>query len=250
MFGGRSDSARALARMVVAAGISAIVAAFLFARATSASYAVARLQPLRIYHAIYAVMFLVIGAFVGQRVLKQRPWRWVLLFVVLGGGMLLAQVRTFPDSGHIEFPWSWPPNGWEQGFIWIKNNTPRDVAFALDANYITANGEDTQNFRAIAERSALPDYVKDGGIATIEPSLSGQWFYGEEVQRGLDDETDAQRVERLSFSPVTWIVLPRIIQTNFPCVFRNDSIQVCRMPRLLGMRLGSLEAHRASETTR
>ena len=44
---------------------------------------------------------------------------------------------------------------------------------ALDAQYITKPGEDAQGFRAIAERSALPDYSKDGGVVTNKPELRG-----------------------------------------------------------------------------
>ena len=72
-----------------------------------------------------------------------------------------------------------------QAFLWIRGNTPKDALFALDADYINAPGEDAQSFRAIAERSALPDYSKDGGEASIAPDLTAAWSIGQAAQRGL-----------------------------------------------------------------
>jgi len=43
----------------------------------------------------------------------------------------------------------------------IRLQTPRDAVFALDPNYMLIAGEDQHGFRAIAERSALADALKD-----------------------------------------------------------------------------------------
>ena len=84
--------------------------------------------------------------------------------------MICAERTTFPASRHLELPGAlvWKSSGskgnaWEQAFVWISRNTPKNAMFALDAEYITKPGEDAQGFRAIAERSVLPDYSKDGG---------------------------------------------------------------------------------------
>ena len=58
-----------LARMAVAAGVTALTAALLFARAGLATHAVARLQPLRIFQLVYVVMILAVGAAVAERML-------------------------------------------------------------------------------------------------------------------------------------------------------------------------------------
>ena len=78
-------------------------------------------------------------------------------------------------------------NLWVQAFVWIRGNTPKDALFALDADYINAAGEDAQCFRAIAERSALPDYSKDGGEASIAPELADAWAIGQAAQQRLSD---------------------------------------------------------------
>ena len=221
--------ARALAQMAIASGFSAALVAILFARISSASYAVARLQPLRAFQLIYVVMVVAIGGFLGERVLRQSLWRWSVMFVSVGAIFLFVQRQTFPHSAHIEFPWSAPVNGWEQGFEWIRDHTPKDAVFALDFNYITSTGEDSQNFSAIAERIALPDYAKDGGIAAIAPSLTKEWVDGEKAQKNLNTESDSERVLQLRSTPAEWIVLSHSAKTAFPCVYSNSAMKVCQV---------------------
>ncbi len=49
--------------------------------------ALARLQPLRSLHLLYIVLFVALGGFLGEYVLRDRAWRWLLLFVPLSLGM-------------------------------------------------------------------------------------------------------------------------------------------------------------------
>ena len=225
------DAARvALARMAVVCGVVALVVTTLFARQGSATHLVARLQPLRIFQMVYVVMILMVGAMLAEWVLQRRAWRWVTAFTLLAGIMLFVQRQTFPDSSHIELPWRAPRNPWEQAFVWISKNTPKDALFALDAHYITSSGEDAQYFRAVAERSALPDYSKDGGKASIEPKLTSAWMTGETAQRGLSMESDAQRIAALKPLGVSWVVLKQGAETDFACAYANGMVKVCRLP--------------------
>ena len=166
---------RALARMAVAAGATAVLIAVLFAREGAATRLVARMQPLRAFQIVYLVMVLGLGAKLGERVLRRSAWRWGAAMLLLGGAMLGAERGAFPNSNHLELPGVAARNLWVQAFVWVRGNTPQDALFALDADYINAAGEDAQCFRAIAERSALPDYSKDGGEAAIAPELAGAW---------------------------------------------------------------------------
>jgi hypothetical protein len=232
------DTARVgLARMAIAAGLTAIVVAMLFARTGMAIHLVARMQPLRIFQLVYIVMILVLGAMLGERVLRRRPVRGILVFSLLGGVMVVAQRRTFPASKHLELPGalgrSTSPglgNQFEQAFVWISRNTPKDALFALNAQYITMPGEDAQGFRAIAERSVLPDFSKDGGIATNKPELATAWLQGQLAQTGLNAEPDARRLFALRPLGVTWVVLGRSAVTGFVCVYSNEAVKVCRLP--------------------
>jgi hypothetical protein len=220
---------RMISGTVTLASIVAIAIAVMFARVSSESYAVARLQPLRVFQFIYLILLVILGGFVGAKFLKRKLWRWACLFVVSAGGMLVVQMQTFPHSTHLEFPWSRSDNGWQQAFLWIREHTPNDALFALDARYISATGEDSQNFRAMAERSALPDYSKDGGLAAIAPELAPQWSYGESVQTHLDRVSDSSRVDKLAPLAVSWIVLSSVAETDLPCPYKNESVKVCRM---------------------
>jgi hypothetical protein len=232
------DAARlGLARMAVAAGVTAAVVAMLFARTSMTTHLVARMQPLRIFQLVYVVMTLALGAALGQRVLRRRPMRWVVAFSLLAGVMVAAERRTFPASKHLELPgalvWGASPergNPFERAFVWIGRNTPRDAVFALDAQYITKPGEDAQSFRAIAERSVLPDYSKDGGVVTNKPELATAWLQGQVAQAELNAEADGQRLAALKPMGVTWVVLERDAVTGFVCEYTNEAVKVCRLP--------------------
>jgi hypothetical protein len=228
----RDDTSRvALARMAVVCGVVAVMVAILFARQGLATHMVARLQPLRIFQIVYVVMILIIGAALAEWVLQRRLLRWAIAFTLLAVIMLFAQRQTFPNSAHIEMPWRTPQNQWEQAFVWISRNTPKDALFALDAHYITSPGEDAQSFRAIAERSALPDYSKDGGKASITPELTSEWMIGEDAQIRLSAISDLQRVAKLKPLGVTWVVLEQGAKTNFVCDYTNRIVKVCRLPQ-------------------
>ena len=233
---GNEDAARiALARMAVVVGLVCVAVALLFARTGSATYLVARLQPLRVFQPVYIVMILMVGATLGEKVLRRRPARCIVAMATLGGMMVLVERQTFPGSTHIELPRAYtstvPLGGWQQAFVWISQNTPKDALFALDAHYITEPGEDAQGFRAIAERSALPDFSKDGGEAAITPALTAAWAVGQAVQTGLSLQPDAQRIAALKPLGVTWVVLDRGAVTGFACDFANVMVKVCRLPR-------------------
>ena len=232
------DAARVgLARMAVVAGLTAIVVAVLFARTGTATHLVARMQPLRIFQVVYVVMTLALGAVLAERVLQRRLMRWVLVFSALAGVMVMAERRTFPASKHLELPYALlgddsadQENPYERAFAWIGRNTPKDAFFALDAQYITKPGEDAQSFRAIAERSVLPDFSKDGGVVTNKPELAAEWLQGQVSQAELSAKPDAQRIAVLRPLGVTWLVLEREAATGFLCEYANEAVKVCRLP--------------------
>jgi hypothetical protein len=218
-----------LSRMAVAAGLTAVVVALLFARPGMETHLVARLQPLRIFQIVYVIMTLALGASLAEQVLQRRPVRWVVAFSLLAGVMAMVERRTFPASTHIE-QLSRTKNQWERAFSWIAVNTPRDAVFALDVQYITKPGEDAQGFRAIAERSALPDFSKDAGVVTNRPELAAMWLRGQVAQAKLNTETDADRIAALKPLGVTWLVLDSSAVTNLVCEYRNAAVKVCRLP--------------------
>jgi hypothetical protein len=225
------DGGRALARMSVAVGATAIVIALLFARAGAATHLVARMQPLRVFQVVYLAMTLILGAWLAERILRRSVWRWAVALALLGGTMLTAARIAYPDSRHIEAPWTQATNSWVQAFLWVRDHTPKDALFALDPDYINAPGEDAQCFRAIAERSALADYSKDGGEASIAPELTQEWVRAQTAQRELrgPGPIDAPELAPLGQLGVSWVVLESKAAPGLDCPYRNDAVAACRL---------------------
>jgi len=166
------------------------------------------------------------------RWMGKRTLRWVGTFGLLAVLMFFVERETFPSSEHIEMTEAGEQavNGWVQAFEWIRKNTPKNALFALDADYITKPGEDAQSFRAISERSALPDYSKDGGEAAITPALTEEWKAGQEAQAKLSERSDSDRLATLTPKGVEWVVLERGATTAFACDYANATVKVCRLP--------------------
>ncbi len=238
-----NDSAATLCRASIAIGCIATLVVLYFAHESSRSHLVARMQPLRVFLLIYAIMTLLLGATLTQLVLETRlrlrsnaarsalaalP---VVVLLALSATMFFVQRQTFPASEHLEFPWraQHNPNPWVQAFLWCRDHTPPDALFALDTKYVNEDGEDAQTFRPIALRSAVPDFSKDGGEAAITPSLAAQWQQGANAQTHLSTETDAVRDARLLPLGVTWMVLHAAAPTAHPCPYNNGIIKVCSL---------------------
>jgi hypothetical protein len=237
----RSDAARTLAIGCILYGCFAAAIALIFAHESYHAHIIARLQPLRAFLTIYAVMLLLLGASLQQlfdhaasSLPALRVARFALLPILLAASaaMYLAQRSAFPGSSHVELPWRMQssPNPWVRAFLWCRDNTPRDALFAMDAHYITAHGEDAQTFRAIAERSALADFSKDGGEAAITPRLANEWASGFTAQLDLDQLSAAQLRTRLGPYDVDWVILRASSPAALDCPYNNnESLKVCRL---------------------
>jgi hypothetical protein len=135
----------------------------------------ARIQPLRSLYLLHVLLVLFGGGFLAEYVLKNRVGRWLMLFGPLCAGMFIAQRALFPASAHMEWPGVAPKNPWAQAFVWIRENTTSSAIFALDPYYMQIPGEDSDGFRAIAQRSMLADAVKDSGAVSMFPPLAEEW---------------------------------------------------------------------------
>ena len=224
-------AARALAIAATILGSCALLASICFVH-RSGSLLLARLQVLRAFHFVYIAGVLLAGGMLGT--LAQRHKRVIAaLYLALLLTMFGAQMLVYPASNHVEWPWLTPRNPWQQAFLWIRANTPEGAIFALDNDYIEWPGEDAQGFRATAERSAVADYFKDGGIASNFRQAAIPWWQGSQATAQLNSASDEQRLARLTPLGVDWIVLPAQANTSFPCPFANPKVRVCRMPGAL-----------------
>jgi hypothetical protein len=189
----------------------------------------ARLQPLRSLHLLYIVLFVLLGGFLGEYVLKNHVWRWLLLFVPLSIGMFLGQRSLFPASAQVEWPGVTSRNPWAQAFVWIRQNTPTDAVFALDPEYMHIAGEDEIGFRCLAQRSRLADGVKDSGAVSMFPRLAEEWWAQVQAQtpwRSFRTE-DFQRLKNRY--GVSWVVVQQPAVTGLDCAYQHDGVSVCRI---------------------
>ena len=195
----------------------------------------ARLQPMRSFHLVYIVLFLLLGGLVGEYALRAKAWRWCGLFVPLAAGMACLPSLSYPASPRVEWPGADCPNPWTRAFFWIRQNTPRDAVFALDPRYLLLPGEDTHGFRALAERSVLADADKDSGAVSLFPQLADRWKSEVDARRNwanfqlADFKTLARRY------PISWIVQRRPATAGLACPYQNEALEVCQIPGAPGM---------------
>ncbi len=210
-------------------GVFAIVFALCYTR-TDNSYLLARLQVLRVFQIIYILFFLLLGSLLGEYVLRRRWWAWGGCFGAIAALMFTVQICVYPAIAHVEWPWNHSHNPWAQAFLWIRTNTPDDAYFALDPHYQSLPQEDTLGFRAMTQRSVLPDWNKDGGIAAIDPAIAPNWWNEVTTTKGFSNWTDRQRIQALTHYGVNWIVLPAGTATLFSCPYTNSAVRVCHLP--------------------
>ena len=190
----------------------------------------ARLEPMRVLHFTYVVFILFSGAMLGKYLLRERPLRWMLLFLPLASIMLYAQRQEFSSSYHIEWPSRAPRNEWVKAFDWVRNNTPQNALFALDPDYASQPGEDYFGFRAFAERSMLADGDKDASVVALFPELAWQWnleVSGRKNWRQFKIE-DFKRLKK-NYG-VTWVIVRTGSSAGLPCSYENSAVTVCEIP--------------------
>jgi hypothetical protein len=189
----------------------------------------ARLQPLRSLHLLYMLMFVLIGGFLAEYGLKNRMWRWLLLFVPLIVGMYLGQRSLFPASAQVEWPGVTSRNPWAQAFLWIRQNTPTDAVFALDPEYMHIVGEDEIGFRCLAQRSRLADSVKDNGVVSMFPPLAEEWWAQVQAQTPWQSFHTEDFLRLKNKYDVGWVVIQQPAVAGLECAYSHGGISVCRI---------------------
>ncbi len=188
-----------------------------------------RLQPMRSFHLLYVIFFVLMGGLIAEYALGSRVWRWAALFIPLAAGMWFLQESYYPHSAHLEWHDSGQQSTWTSAFLWIRDHTPKDAVFALDPNYMGRSGEDDHGFRAVAERSVLADNLKDSGAVSLFPELADRWKDQVQAQSQMehfhlrDFENLAKRY------PVTWILTHRPDPAGLTCPYENQELAVCRI---------------------
>ncbi len=232
---------RQLALAAAACGTAALLCSALFVH-RGGNLLLARLQPLRAFHLLYAAGVVMLSTSVAEQLMRkaaQSPRSAVrviaassagLIVLALFAGMAVVERRTFPASRRVEWPWAAPVNPWTQAFVWVRWHTPPSVLFAVDPYYTGLPNEEAINFRAVAERGILADYLKDGGVAAVAPAVAPKWQREVDLQRGLNGWTDEQRTERLKAAGANWLLLSPAAETRLPCPYQNAAVSVCSLP--------------------
>jgi len=211
-------------------GLLSIASAMFLASSASLDM-FARLQPLRTFHLITLILVLLLSGVVGEYLAKGRPWVPAALALPLAIGMFFVARQTYPHSAQIELPLETSSNAWVNTLLWVRNNTPQDAVFAVDSRYFMDPAADVHGFRAVAERSALADYFKDGGVVSLFPGLAEEWKQMSNATYSLNhfQAGDFQRL-KAEYSAVSWTVIHGPAPSGMPCPYQQDGYAVCRIP--------------------
>lgn len=193
--------------------------------------ALVRYQPMRSLQLLYVLMFLLLGGWLGETILRKRFALWIALFLPLSVGMYFVQGQIFPSTPHFEWPGHVPQNDWLQAFAWIRANTPENAVFALNPRHMDLPGEDEHGFRASTERSMLADAVKDPGAVTMFPDLplAEHWEAQMKAEDGWEhfQASDFARLKR--DWGVSWVVLDQPGLKLPDCPYENGMLRVCKL---------------------
>jgi hypothetical protein len=191
----------------------------------------ARLQPLRSFHLITLVFVILFAGILGEYMGKNRPWAIAALSISLAAGMFIVNRQTYPLSPHVEFPSTTSSNPWVNTLLWVRLNTPNDAVFAVDSRYFKDELSDVHGFRAIAERSELADYHKDGGVVSLFPGLADEWKQMSNATYGLNHFSMAQfKSLREGYPAVSWTVIHGSAPLGMSCPYQQRGYSVCRLP--------------------
>jgi hypothetical protein len=224
---GSTSRKGALCRTCLLIGFTSTLIAALFVP-PAGPYPLVPLQVLRSFHVIYLAGVLISGGIVADFTARWRPAA-VAIFALLFAGMFVTQRLAWSGSNHLEWPGIRTANPYQQAFLWIRDNTPRNAVFAFNPQLVYLPQEDEQGFRAIAQRDHLAD-DKDAGIVAVQPQLADRWALQRNAEFNVDQMTDAQRAALESLG-ANWLLLPPEATTELPCPWSNVVVKVCRITR-------------------
>jgi hypothetical protein len=185
-------------------------------------------QPMRGFHLIYLLLFLILGGLIFETVLQAKVWIYALILAVISGGMFYAQRDLFPGTRHIEWPGADTRNRWLHAFVWIRENTPNSAYFAIDPRYMQQHGEDEHGFRAWAERSVLADWDKDPGVICLFPALAPKWQEQVHAQDGFPSFGRDDLLKLRQRFGADWVISDHAMGLD-DCPYLKDGIYVCRI---------------------
>jgi hypothetical protein len=83
----------------------------------------------------------------------------------------------------------------------------------------------------VAERSALADYFKDGGVVSLFPGLADEWKQMSNATYGLNHfQADDFRRLKAEYPAISWTVVHGTAPAGMECPRQQGGYAVCRMP--------------------
>ncbi|HVN07856.1 MAG TPA: hypothetical protein VMV61_02720 [Patescibacteria group bacterium] len=230
---GLHDLARICCRLAISGSLG--VAAGLAIGMVPVLLPLVALEPMRALHLIYLFLALTTGGLAAELLPRSGKMIAAALLVPLAVAMFLAQRADLGTNAHIEWPWVTPENDWRRAFEWIRMNTPRDVLFAMNPDYLLLPGENEHGFRGLAERSQLADSKKDRAVSRNDPGLAWEWREEVLAQRGIEDFDENRLAGLRRRFGVAWILLRKdagraASLPGLACPFENRTLRVCRVP--------------------
>lgn len=229
---GRAGLSTVLGRLALASlivGATSCLCSFLLVR-PSGPYLLARLQLLRSFHMIYALGIVMLGGAIATHLARSHRLAGICLLSVIAAGMLLMQRHVYASLQDVELPGHAMRNSYEQGFRWVRDNTPPNAYFAMDPRLADYEDEAVPGFRAMTRRSILTD-VKDEGLASLFPPLAPLWDSNRRDEQVLESPGNQQPTEQLRRLGVSWVLLPQSVPTALSCPYLNAALKICRLSR-------------------
>jgi len=164
------------------------------------------MQPLREFQIVYLVMTSPSEPN-SANPSSRSAWRWCAALAFRRSLLTAARATsqlTPPRTPRHRNP---QPKSWLQAFLWIRDNTPKDALFALDADYINAPAK-TPNVFAPSPNAPPCRLLQGRREASIAPDLTAAWTLAQSAQRNLSAHHHRRRAPRaLSPLGVSWLVL-------------------------------------------
>ena len=204
------------------------------------SHIIARLQPLRAFLMIYAVMFLLLAASMQQFFERDSSpssmrhytcYAMIPILLATAFGMFLTQRIEFPESAHIDLPWLMQQsrNPWVRAFFWCRDNTPAERTLRARSTLHHHPRRRCPDLPRHRRAQRVPDFSKDGGEAAISPRLADEWVSGFTAQLNLDQQTASQLREHLEPFGVDWVILRADSPAELNCPYDNNLLKVCKL---------------------
>ena len=192
--------------------------------------ALARLQPLRSLHFLYIVMFVVMGGFLAEYVLKDRVWRWLLLFAPLSLGNVHGAASTFSSKRSRGMAGRRTQESVGAGICLDPAEHARGCATSPSTRNIWISlAKMRSDFVVLRSAAAWPTESRTTEWSACFLPLAEEWWAQVQAQTPWKNFR-AEDFSRLkSRYGVSWVVVQQPGVAGLDCPYQNSAVRVCRI---------------------